>query len=160
MGRQRVKLAVNLRPLGRRRQLPSETARASVDRFVAARVGPIPVGFNAVNKIAVLDMNRRDWDRLVERQAKRLKREQSPAEREEIERLRHLHDLPLDAAWHTINAALPTPDVVLEAVVAAVMERGLEALEEPKNLDRVDRLDEIGKREARDYQARLMATQI
>ena len=87
-------------------------------------------------------MNRRDWDRLVERQAKRLKREQSPAEREEIERLRHLHDLPLDAAWHTINAALPTPDVVLEAVVAAVMERGLEALEEPKNLDRVDRLDE------------------
>jgi len=32
--------------------------------------------------------------------------------------------------------------VVLEAVVVAVMERGLEALEEPKNLDRVDRLDE------------------
>jgi len=49
---------------------------------------------------------------------------------------------PSAPPWHTINAARHTPDVVLEAVVAAVMERGLEALEEPKNLDRVDRLDE------------------
>ena len=56
MGRQRVKLAVNLRTLGCSRQRPSNTAGATVDGFVAARIGPIPVGFDAVNKIAVLDI--------------------------------------------------------------------------------------------------------
>jgi hypothetical protein len=83
---------------------------------------------------------------MVERGTARLKREQLPAERDEIVRLRRLHDLSFDAAWRAINTGRTAPNVVLEAVVVAVRERGFKALEEPKNVDRMARLDEAGRR--------------
>jgi hypothetical protein len=81
------------------------------------------------------------------REAARIKREQPPAEREEIERLHRLHDLPLEPAIRAINAGWPAPNVVAEAIIVSVIERGLDALKEAKNIDRVARLDEVGRRE-------------
>jgi hypothetical protein len=53
-------------------------------------------------------------------------------------------DVSLDRAWRELNDARrrpPTPQVVVEAIWHCVRERGLSALDEPVNLERLRRCD-------------------
>jgi hypothetical protein len=58
-------------------------------------------------------------------------------------------DVSLNAAWHELNDPRnrPTPKATLDAVVFAVRERGLAALKEPANLERLSRCDAAAKAE-------------
>jgi hypothetical protein len=66
------------------------------------------------------------------------------------------NDVSFEAAYRAINDPRDraTPQSVVEAVIVSVIERGLGALEEPKNLDRLGRCDaqaraEVGRRVAK-----------
>ena len=49
---------------------------------------------------------------------------------------------PLDALWARLNQARRTPQSTIEAVIVGVRERGLKALDESANLERLSRCDE------------------
>jgi hypothetical protein len=51
----------------------------------------------------------------------------------------------------------PTPNVIVEAIIHAVRERGLAALNEPANLERLSRCDEAAKAEINRRIGRLIA---
>jgi hypothetical protein len=55
----------------------------------------------------------------------------------------------LEQAWNGINDPRnrPTPQVVVEAVMVAVRERGIAALKEPTTAERLERCDEAAKAE-------------
>jgi hypothetical protein len=55
----------------------------------------------------------------------------------------------LDRAWHEINhpAARPTPSVTIEAIWLCVRERGIAALAEKSNQERLTRCDDKGRAE-------------
>ena len=63
----------------------------------------------------------------------------------QMKRLRRLlsNDVSLDEAWRELNAPKnrPTPQVTVEAIWHAVRERGLAALKEPVNVERLLRCD-------------------
>jgi hypothetical protein len=70
------------------------------------------------------------------------------------ERLAHLRrlmgdDISLSAAWHELNDSRnrPTSRFTINAVVHSVRERGLSALKEPANLERLSRCDAAAKTE-------------
>jgi hypothetical protein len=67
------------------------------------------------------------------------------------ERLRRLlrDDVSFEAAWNELNdpSRRPTPQVTIEAVVLAVRERGLKALQEPDMLERLSRCDDAARRQ-------------
>ena len=56
---------------------------------------------------------------------------------------------PLEAIYRAINdpRGRPTPQATVEAIVISVVERGLEALREPKNVERLSRCDEMARTE-------------
>ena len=58
-------------------------------------------------------------------------------------------DISLDHAWKVINAPRnrPTPQVTVEAIVLSVQERGIGALKDPSNIDRLKRCDTAAKAE-------------
>jgi hypothetical protein len=92
-----------------------------------------------------------NWHGLVEREAARIKHEQSPAECARIEYYGRLLDnsISFDAVYARINARRPTPDTVLEAILVSVVERGLGALNEAKNINRAARLNDAQMTELR-----------
>jgi hypothetical protein len=65
--------------------------------------------------------------------------------RDEAARLRKLmaDNLPLEHLWWEINDLRnrPTPEVTIEAILLSVRERGVAALKEPKNIERLRRCD-------------------
>ena len=65
---------------------------------------------------------------------------------EKLVRLRELRDcnVSLDRLWHELNDARsrPTPQVTIEAILSCVRERGVAALKELANLERLSRCDE------------------
>jgi hypothetical protein len=79
----------------------------------------------------------------AERKAGRLQ------ESEEILRTRRLlaQDVSFEQAWFEVNdpQARPTPQVTIEAILHCVRERGLAALKEPANLERLARCDAAAK---------------
>jgi hypothetical protein len=86
-----------------------------------------------------------DADLAAERKAGRLR------ESAETLRARRLMDakVSLEQAWAEINdpRARPTPQVTIEAILHCVRERGLAALKEPANLERLARCDAAAKSE-------------
>jgi hypothetical protein len=52
-------------------------------------------------------------------------------------------NISLERAWHEFNdrRRYPTPQVTIEALMYCVRERGLAALKEPANIERVSRCD-------------------
>ena len=64
-------------------------------------------------------------------------------ERPDIARARTLlaGDVSLDRAWQEMKEHRPTPHTVVEAVLHCVRERGVKALKEPKNIERLTRCD-------------------
>ena len=71
-------------------------------------------------------------------------RPRGPAiEPERLARLRRLmaDDVSLDRAWHELRDNRPTPEVTVEAIRQSVRERGLKALDEPVNQERLGRCD-------------------
>ena len=54
-----------------------------------------------------------------------------------------------------INGNRPTPQVTIEAVVLSVRERGIEALKEPANIERLSRCDKAAKLEIEQRIAKL-----
>jgi hypothetical protein len=52
-------------------------------------------------------------------------------------------DMSLDALWSLLNDPRhrPTPQVTIEAVIHSVRSRGLKALKEPGNIERLSRCD-------------------
>jgi hypothetical protein len=70
-------------------------------------------------------------------------------ESEEILRARRLlaQNVSLEQAWFEVNdlQARPTPQVTVEAILHCVRERGLAALREPANLERLARCDAAAK---------------
>jgi hypothetical protein len=79
----------------------------------------------------------------AERKAGRLQ------ESAEILRARRLlaSDLSLEGVWHELNDPRPhpTPQVTIEALLHCVRERGLAALKEPANVERLARCDAAAK---------------
>jgi len=51
----------------------------------------------------------------------------------------------LDALWELLNRPRATPRVTIEAIVYSVRERGLAALKEPANIERLQRCDAPAK---------------
>jgi hypothetical protein len=67
--------------------------------------------------------------------------------------------VPLEAVYREINDPWnrPTSQSVIEAVIVSAIERGLGALEEPKNLDRLGRCDAKARAEIQRRVAKLEA---
>jgi hypothetical protein len=57
--------------------------------------------------------------------------------------------LSLDALWNNLNdpQRYPTPQSTIEAVMYSIRERGLAALKEPANEERLSRCDEPAKKQ-------------
>jgi hypothetical protein len=64
--------------------------------------------------------------------------------------------MSLDALWARLNQARSTPQSTVEAVMVCVRERGLKALEEPANIERLSRCDESARAQINDRIARLI----
>jgi hypothetical protein len=56
-------------------------------------------------------------------------------------------DISLERAWYELNDPRnrPTPQTVVEAILHCVRERGIAALKEPANLERLSRCDEAAR---------------
>jgi hypothetical protein len=65
--------------------------------------------------------------------------------------------ISLDAIWQALNSARPTPQTTVEAVLHCVRERGLKALKEPANIERLSRCDAAAKAEIERRTAKLIA---
>jgi len=51
-------------------------------------------------------------------------------------------NVSLDRAWHELNdEARPTPQTTIEAILYCVRERGVAALDEPEDIERLRRCD-------------------
>jgi hypothetical protein len=57
------------------------------------------------------------------------------------------HKLSLGALWDWLNDRHPTPQVVIEAVMHAVRQGGLSALQQPETKQRLLRCDRRGRNE-------------
>jgi hypothetical protein len=70
-------------------------------------------------------------------------------EPQRLKRLRRLMDpaVWLEHANREISGNRPTPKVTVEAVILTVRERGLAALKEPANIERLSRCDDAAKAE-------------
>jgi len=67
------------------------------------------------------------------------------------------NDISLDAAYRQLNASenRPTPQVSIEAIMVGVRERGLKALEERANIERLSRCDESARAQINSRIARI-----
>jgi hypothetical protein len=85
-------------------------------------------------------VNNRSFDRLVERFARENQRK--PRDNRIPE---NWDEMSLDALWHHLNRRRPTPQTTIEAILYCVRERGLKALREPANIERLARCDADAK---------------
>jgi hypothetical protein len=69
--------------------------------------------------------------------------------RAERSRVRNWDDMSLVALWNLLNDPKrhPTPQSTVEAIMYCVRERGLGALKEPSNIERLYRCDDRAKEE-------------
>jgi hypothetical protein len=76
-----------------------------------------------------------------------------------LARLRRLlmDGVSLDRAWHELNDPRnrPTPQTVIEAILCCVRERGVAALQEPKNQERLSRCDAAAQQQINERIERL-----
>lgn len=83
----------------------------------------------------------------------------SHIEPKRLKQLRRLmsNSVSLDTAWAELNDCRnrPTPKVTIEAVMHSVRERGLAALKEPANVERLSRCDAAAKAEIEQRIAKL-----
>jgi hypothetical protein len=82
-------------------------------------------------------------------------------EPKKLARLRRLmaDDISVDRAWYELNdpRSRPTPQMTIEAIVYSVRERGLSALREPDNIERLSRCDAAAKEQIDGRIAKLIA---
>jgi hypothetical protein len=79
------------------------------------------------------------FDELVERLARDSKTRARP--RNDGNR----DEMSLDALWRCLNGWRPTPQTTIEAILHCVRERGLGALKERKNIERLSRCDKAAR---------------
>jgi hypothetical protein len=92
--------------------------------------------------------DRRQWEKRIEAEHKKLVANQSPAEREKLEHLHRLHELPIEAAWRALNpqrdrAAAST----VEALAFQTRAGGADVLRKTSAQRRLAQLDEGQVRE-------------
>jgi|SRR2546430_8386541 hypothetical protein len=63
--------------------------------------------------------------------------------------------MPIDALYRALNTRSFTPQTTVEAIMVAVRERGLAALEEAANVERLVRCDEVARRQINERITRL-----
>jgi hypothetical protein len=68
-------------------------------------------------------------------------------------------NISFERAWHELNdpRSHPTPQVTVEAILHCVRERGLAALKEPANIERLSRCDTAAKAQIERRIAKLVA---
>jgi hypothetical protein len=68
-------------------------------------------------------------------------------------------DMALDALYADINnpRRFPTPQSTIEAIVYAVRERGIAALKEPDNIERLSRCDTAARKQINERIENLLA---
>jgi hypothetical protein len=91
------------------------------------------------------------------RQGRTLITEPDPQQVRRVPRLLS-NDVSLDAVWRELNAPKnqPTPQVTVEAVMLCVRERGIAALQEPDNKERLSRCDAAARRQINERIGRLL----
>jgi len=65
--------------------------------------------------------------------------------------------LSIDQLWYLLNRERPTPKTTIDAIMYSVRERGLAALKESANIERLQRCDDAAKSEINRRIARLDA---
>jgi hypothetical protein len=85
-----------------------------------------------------------------------------PAEIRRARRLLLDDSVSLERAWSEINDPRnrPTPKVIIEAIMSCVRERGLVALKEPANIERLTRCNSAAKAQLNERIARLQAKEV
>jgi hypothetical protein len=63
--------------------------------------------------------------------------------------------MSIDALYRALNNPGATPQATVEAIMVAVRERGLAALEEPANIERLDRCDRTARAQLNERISRL-----
>jgi hypothetical protein len=63
--------------------------------------------------------------------------------------------MSIDALYRALNSFRATPQTTVEAIMPAVRERGLAALEEPANVKRLARCDQVARRQINERITRL-----
>jgi hypothetical protein len=63
--------------------------------------------------------------------------------------------MSIDALYRTLNTRSSTPQTTVEAIMVAVRERGLAALEEAANVERLVRCDQVARRQINERITRL-----
>jgi hypothetical protein len=66
-------------------------------------------------------------------------------------------DMTLDKLWERFNRERPTPQATIEAIMYCVRERGVGALKEPANIERLVRCDQAAKEQIDRRIAKLVA---
>jgi hypothetical protein len=69
------------------------------------------------------------------------------------------HEMSLSALWDHLNRTHRTPQTTIEAVVHSVRERGVAALKEPANIERLLECDDDSRIEINERIARLIAVE-
>jgi len=64
-------------------------------------------------------------------------------------------EIEREAKRKPVSAERRTPQVTIEAIMVAVGERGLAALQEPANIERLSRCDEAARKQINDRIAKL-----
>jgi hypothetical protein len=64
--------------------------------------------------------------------------------------------MPIDAFYRALNNLRVTPQATVEAIMVAVRERGLSALEEPANIERLNRCDRTARAQLNERITRLI----
>jgi hypothetical protein len=63
--------------------------------------------------------------------------------------------MSIDAFYRAVNTRSSTPQTTVEAIMVAVRERGLAALEEAANVERLVRCDQVARRQINERITRL-----
>lgn len=66
-------------------------------------------------------------------------------------------EMPVGTLWERLNdpQRFPTPQVTVEAIMYSVRERGLAALDEPDNIERLSRCDDAAQEQIKRRIAKL-----
>jgi hypothetical protein len=63
--------------------------------------------------------------------------------------------MSIDALYRALNTRSSTPQTTVEAILVAVRDRGLDALEEAANVERLVRCDQVARRQINERITRL-----
>jgi hypothetical protein len=86
--------------------------------------------------------DRRQWEKRIEAEHKRLVANQSPAEREQLDERLRLHDLPIEAAWRALNVQRDRAASSTVEAIAFQTRAGVAVLRESSAQRRLAQLDE------------------